>query len=167
MSLHIPSDVSNIILEYYAQIRDMKWIPFIDPKTGKLKWKVNKYSTKYDTLNKLLNHKKDNLPDDVSFDIDVVRNGETIDICNAIGTSICLKIEHYVNDYQMIIPISKLYIDFIDEHGFKNSLFCSIFGRSTLRRFNYDVFQDGNIHSILIDFRKFSSNAYSLIVEKY
>ena len=54
MSLHIPSDVANIILEYYAQMRDMKWAPFIEPKTGKLKWKTNKYSAKYDNINKLL-----------------------------------------------------------------------------------------------------------------
>jgi hypothetical protein len=167
MSLDIPSDVANIILEYYAQMRDMKWAPFIEPKTGKLKWKVNKYSAKYDNINKLLKHRKDNLPHGISFDIDIVRNGETIDTYNTIGTSICLKIEHYINDYQVIIPISKLYIDFIDEFGFKHSLFCSIFGRSTLRRFDYDVYQDGNIHSTLLDIHIFNKNSYSLVIEKY
>ncbi len=167
MSLHIPSDISNIILEYYAQIRDMKWTPFIDGKTGKLKWKMNKYSAKYDTLNKLLKHKKDNLPDDVSFDIDVVRNGETIDAYNTIGTCICLKTRHYVNIYQMIISSSKLYIEFTDVFNFKYSLVCSITGRSTLRKFDYDVYQDGTIHSTLIGFRKFGNDAYSLVIEKY
>jgi hypothetical protein len=114
-----------------------------------------------------MKHKKNNLPDVVSFDIDVVRNGEIIDTYNAIGTSICLKIIHFVNIYQVIIPISKLYIEFTDEFGFKHSLFCSIFGRSSLRRFDFDVYQDGNIHSTLIDFRKVSSNAYSLVIEKF
>ena len=56
MSLHIPSDVANIIFEYYAQMRDLKWTPFIEPKTGKLKWKANKYSAKYDNMNKLLEY---------------------------------------------------------------------------------------------------------------
>jgi hypothetical protein len=167
MSLHIQTDVVNIILEYYAQMRDMKWAPFIEPKTGKLKWKVNKYSAKYDNMNKMLKHKKDNLPDDISFDIDIVRNDEIIDTYNTIGTSICLKIKHCVNNYQTIIPMSKLYIEFINDLGFKHSLFCSIAEGSTLRRFDYDVYQDGIIHSTLIDFTKFSSNGYSLVIEKY
>jgi len=38
MSLHIPSDITNIIFDYYAQLKDLKWTPFIDGKTGKLNW---------------------------------------------------------------------------------------------------------------------------------
>jgi hypothetical protein len=165
MSFYIPSDITNIIFDYYAQLKDLKWKPFIDGKTGKLKWKINKYSAKYDTLNKLMKHKKDNLPDDVSFDIDVLRDdGERIYTYNAIGTSIYLKTEYYVNCFKASIPVSNLYIQFTDDFGFKHSLFCSICGRSSLRRFDFDVYQDGTIHSILIDIIRVNINAYSLVI---
>ena len=168
MTIYIPADISNIILDYYSQLRDMKWRPFIDVQTGKLKWKVNRYSAKYDNIHKLLKHRKDNLYHDILLDISQVNNvGETNNAYQTIGSFICLKIEHYANNYQMIVPISKFYIEFINDHGFKHSLFCSIAGRSTLRRFDYDVYQDGIIHSTLIDFTKFSSNGYSLVIEKY
>jgi hypothetical protein len=171
MSLHIPSDVSNIILEYYAQLQDLQWTPFIEPKTGKLKWKANKYSTKYNNMNKLLKHRKDNLCHDISIDVDIVRNGFTTDRYRKLGTCIYLKtkynVESFVDNYQIIIPKSCLYIEYVDQDNFKHSLFCSIFGRSTLRRFDYDIYQDGNIHSILLDFRKFDNSTYSLVIEKY
>jgi hypothetical protein len=167
MSLHIPADIVNIIFEYYAQIRDMKWLPFIDVKTGKLKWKVNKYSAKYDNINKLLKYRKDNLMHNISIDVNIMRYDEQVDTYNTQGTCACLNIEYYANDYQVIIPISKLYIEYFDEDKFKHSLFCSIFGRSTLRRFDYDVYQDGNNHSTLIDISKFSNNCYALTLEKY
>jgi hypothetical protein len=167
MSLHIPSDISNIILEYYAQLKDLKWVPFVEPKTGKLKWKVNKYSAKYDNINKLLEFRKNNLLKDISFDIDIVRNGETIDRYNTIGTCIYLKKIHFVNKHKAIVLITQLYIEYIDEDNFKHSLFCSIYGRSILCRFDYDVYQDGNIHSTLIDFYIFNKNAYSLVIQKY
>lgn len=167
MSLHIPSDVSNIIFEYYAQIRDMKWIPFIDPKTGKLKWKVNKYSAKYNNMNKLLEFRKDNPLNDINIDIDIVRSGELLEGYNALGTCIYLKKIHFVNKYQVILLITQLYIEYVDEDNFKHSLFCSKFGRSTLRRFDYDVYQDGNIHGTLLDIHIFDKNAYSLVIEKY
>ena len=54
--MSLPTDVINIILDYYSQLRerDMKWMPFIDTTTGKLKWKVNKNSTKYDNIKQTL-----------------------------------------------------------------------------------------------------------------
>ncbi len=166
MALYIPSDVTNIIFEYYAQLQNMKWIPFIDVKSGKLQWKVNTYSAKYNNINKLLKHRKQNLPNDIIIDISVVMGGETIDMYNRLGKCICLKKEQYINKYQMIIPISKLYIEYTDENSIY-SIFCLIFGRSTLRRFDYEIYQDGNIHSNLLDIRKFGYNAYSIIIEKY
>lgn len=56
--MSLPTDVINIILEYYSQLRekDMKWTPFIETTTGKLKWKVNKHSTKYDNIKQTLRH---------------------------------------------------------------------------------------------------------------
>jgi hypothetical protein len=167
MSLHIPADVSNIILEYYAEMRDMKWVPFVDPKTGKLKWKINKYSSKYDNMNKLLEFRKDNPLDDINIDVDILRSGELLEDYNAQGTCICLKKIHFVNKYQVILLITQLYIEYVDEDNFKHSLFCSIFGRSTLRRFDYDIYQDGNIHSTLLDIHRFNKNSYSLVIEKY
>jgi hypothetical protein len=166
MALYIPSDIANIIFEYYAQMRDMKWIPFIDIQSGKLKWKINIYSAKYNNINNLLKHKKQNLPNDIIIDISVLMGGETIDIYNRLGKCICLKKEQYADKYQMIIPISKLYIEYTDENSIY-SIFCLIFGRSTLRRFDYEIYQDGNIHSSLIDIHKFGYNAYSIIIEKY
>jgi hypothetical protein len=166
MSLHIPADVSNIIFEYYAQIQDMKWVPLIDIKTGKLKWKVNSHSAKYDNITKLLKHKKDNLQCNILIEVCVVNNDiEINNYYDTTGTYICLKKEHYVNNYEMIIPIYKLYIEFINEYGIKHSVFCSTL--RSLRRPNYDVYQDGNIHSILIDFCEYNKNCYSLAIEKY
>jgi len=49
----LPSDVTNIILEYYSQLNNMKWQPFIETSSGKLKWKVNKYSIKYRNINRI------------------------------------------------------------------------------------------------------------------
>jgi hypothetical protein len=171
MSLHIPSDVANIIFEYYAQLRDMKWVPFIDGKTGKLKWNVNKYSAKYDNMNKLLKHRKDNLCDNVNIDVEIIMRGETIDFISTIGTSICLKttykVENFVDNYQVIITKYDLYIEYYDSNNFKYSIFCSKFGRSTLRRHDFDIYQDGNIHSNLLDIHIFGKNTYSLVIEKY
>jgi hypothetical protein len=167
MSLHIPADISNIIFEYYAQLQDLQWTPFIDPKTGKLKWKVNKYSAKYDNMNKLLEFRKDNLRHDIDIHINIMRAGELLEDYNALGTRTYLKKIHFANKYKVILLITQLYIEYVDEDNFKHSLFCSIYGRSSLRRFDYDVYQDGNIHSSLIDFRKFDNSNYSLVIEKY
>jgi len=168
MTTYIPSDVSNHILMYYAQIRNMKWVPFIDIKSGKLIWKVNKYSTKYDNINKILKHRKDNVRHDISIDINIMINGEIIGFYNKIGTCICVKIQkkNFVNQYQ-IIPITHLYMEYNDENNFKYSIFFSIFGRSTLIRFDYNVYQDSNIYSTLIDISKISKTSYSIFLEKY
>ncbi len=171
MSLYIPADVSNIIFKYYAQLRDMKWTPFIDKKNGKLKWKVNEYSAKYDNINKLLKHRKDNLCDNVNIDVEIRMRGEIIDFISTFGTCICLKttykVEHYVDNYQIIITKSDLYIEYYDSNNFKYSIFCSKFGRSTLRRYEFDIYQDGNIHSNLLDIYIINKNNYSLVIEKY
>lgn len=168
MSLYIPSEVANIIFEYYAQIRDLKWTPSIDIKTGKLKWKTNKYSAKYDNMNKLMKHRNDNIYKDISLSIHQIRGHATINYYNTFGTIIYLKKTHYVNRYQIIVAKSTIYVEFIDEHGFKNSFFYST--ELSLRKSQYDVYQDGNIHSILYDFDKCSElfdNEYSLVIEKY
>lgn len=174
--MSLPTDVINIILDYYSQLResDMKWTPFIETTTGKLKWKVNKNSTKYDNIHKLLTHRKDHIRHDISIDINIVANSVTLDSYNTIGTCIVLQIEYIEHNYQfiehnyqMIVPKTYLYIEYFDINKFKYSTFYSIFGRSTLRRFDYDVYQDNNIHSMLIDIHKFGNNYYSLVLEKY
>ena len=48
--MSLPTDVINIILDYYSQLRES------ETTTGKLKWKVNKNSTKYDNIKQTLNH---------------------------------------------------------------------------------------------------------------
>lgn len=46
-AIHIPHEITNLIFDYYAQLTDMRWRPFIDCNTGKLKWRINKHSTKF------------------------------------------------------------------------------------------------------------------------
>ncbi len=166
MSIYIPADVTNLIFEYYAQMRDMEWTPFIDVKTGKLIWKVNKYSAKYDNMNKLLKHRKDNLRHDISINVSLVYNIETISLYNTTGSCIVLRTYNYVNKYQRIIPITHLYTEFVDNNNCKYSIFYSIFGRSTLPRFDYHIHQDNNIHSSLIDISKLGKTSYSFTLVK-
>jgi hypothetical protein len=164
MTLYIPSDVANIILEYYAQIRGMKWVPFIEPKTGKLKWKTNKYSAKYDNMNKLLKHKKDNLRLDKNIEIIMVENYQTIDRFNTTGTSICLKTDYYMN--KEYYPIHKFYIEYVDESNVKYSTFCSSSAIGPVYKLDYNVYQDSNMHSTLINILSLDMNSLSLILEK-
>lgn len=164
MTLHIPSDVANIILEYYAQIRGMKWAPFIEPKTGKLKWKTNKYSAKYDNMNKLLKHKKDNLRLDKNIEIVIVQHNQLIYRFNTIGTSICLKKDYYMNS--ILYPIHHLYIECVDESNVKYSTFCSTSRTGPIYKLDYNVYSDSNIHSTLISILSFDMNSLSLILEK-
>jgi hypothetical protein len=164
MSLHIPSDVANIIFEYYAQIRDLKWVPFIEPKTGKLKWKMNKYSAKYDDMNKLLKHRKDNLRNDKNIEIILVQNYQTIDRFNTTGTSICLKTDYYMGiEYY---PIHKFYIEYVDEYNVKYSIFCSSSTIGAIYKLDYTVYRDSIIHSTLINMLSLDMNSLSLILEK-
>jgi hypothetical protein len=150
----------------------MKWVPFIDVKNGKLKWKVNKHSAKYDNMNKLLNHRKDNPSHDISIGVFQMKDRETIDYYNTIGTIIYLKKTHFVNRYQMIVYRSTRYFEFIDNYGFKNSFFCSM-GLLSLCKKDYDVYQDGLIHSILCNMECYEesyenyNNTYRICIEKY
>jgi hypothetical protein len=165
MSLYIPANVTNIILEYYAQINDLCWDPFVDVKTGETKRRVNKYSTKYDNINKLLEHRQKNLVHNITIDVEIMRYGEIIDSYNTIGTRICLKIED-ISDYRNNIKIIDSYIEFIDKYNNKYSVFYSAIGRLALRN-KYDIYEDGNIYGILIDYGNFDKTHYSLILEKF
>jgi hypothetical protein len=164
MSLHIPSDVANIILEYYAQLRDMKWTPFIEPKTGKLKWKTNKYSAKYDNMNNLLKHRKDNLRLDKNIEIVVVQNYQTIDRYNTTGTSICLKTDYYMD--KEYYPIYHSYIEYVDESNVKYSTLCLSSPIEPTFKLHYDVYKDSNIDSTLINILLLDMDSLSLILEK-
>ncbi len=165
MSLYIPSNVINIIFEYYAQLNDLRWAPFVDVKTGATKRRVNKYSTKYDNINKLLEHRQKNLVHNINIDVDIMGYGEIIDSYNTIGTRICLKIEH-ISDYRTMIPILDSYIEFIDKYNNKYSVFYSTIGRLALRN-KYDIYEDGNIYGILIDYSNFDKTHYSITLEKF
>ena len=164
MSLHIPSDVANIIFEYYAQMRDIKWVPFIEPKSGKLKWKMNKYSAKYDNMNKLLMYRKDNLRLDKNIEIILVQNYHTTDRFNTTGTSICLKTDYYMN--KEYYPIHQLYIECVDESNVKYSTFCSTSRIGPTYKLDYNVYTDSNIHSMLTSILSLDTNSLSLILEK-
>jgi len=165
MTLYIPANITNIIFEYYAQMNDHRWATFIGVKTGENKRRVNKYSTKYDNINKLLEHKQKNLVHNINIDVDIMRYGEIINSYNTIGTCICLKTDNII-DRKIIVPISYMYIEFIDENNYKYNCFYSISRRCALRN-RYHIYQDGNIHSILIDYGNFDKTHYSITLEKY
>lgn len=169
MTLYIPDDIVNIIFEYYAQMHDLRWAPFIDVKTGKTKKRVNKYSTKYNNINKLLEHRSKNLVHAINIDVDITRYGETIDSYSTIGTSICLKSKYLNNSRFQSLT---LYVEFIDKYNFKNyafysiTLFTLIPGISMIDRVEYYNYQDGNIHST-INCEIFDKTHYSLVLEKF
>jgi hypothetical protein len=165
MSLNIPSNVINIIFEYYAQMNDLQWAPFVDLKTGETKNRVNKYSTKYDDINKLLEHRKKNLVNNIKITVEIMHYGEIIDRYYAKGTCICLKIED-ISDYRNNIKIFDSYIEFIDKYNNKYCVFYSTIGRCVLRN-KYDIYQDGNIHSTLINYENFDNKHYLLTLEKF
>lgn len=168
MSTYIPSEITNIILEYYAQLNNLKWQPFIDQKTGKLKWKVNKYSLTYENINKLLEHKKNNLVSNISIDVSLEMGGETINFYDTIGTCISLKHEYFPSTKYKYIPRSILYISFPDDYGFKNYIFCSVVGKSTLLgRMYHDIYQDDNNYGIITYLSSFNSTTYSIVIEKW
>jgi hypothetical protein len=157
MSLHIPSNVTNIIFEYYAQMNDLQWAPFVDVKTGEIKNRVNKYSTKYDNINKLLEHRKKNLVDNIKIDVAIMSYDEIIDRYHTTGTCICLKIEH-ISDYKNMISILDLYLEFIDKYNNKCYVFYSVIGKHSIR--NYDIYQYGNKHGNLIEYVNFAKKHY-------
>lgn len=169
--MSLPSDVLNLILEYYSQMRDMKWTPFIDDKSGKLAWKVNKYSAKYDNIDKLLKFRKNNLKCDVLLDIELIHNRNEIDWYESIiGTIIYLKTVYHVNKYQMIEPTSYIYIEYYVEDC-KHSIFCPLGYNITnlwYKKTHYDdVYQDTNIYAFVNEFRRLGTHAYQLTIEKY
>jgi len=166
MSFYLPTDVVNIIFQYYSQLNDTKWSPFIDIKTGDLKRTVNKYSAKYDNINKILQHKQKSPINNISVDIDVTQNGEIINSYNTTGTSVFVATRYIVTYYQLIIPILYFYIEFKDEHGFNCTVFCPK-NTAYCEKFKFDVYQDGAIHSKLIDIHTFSKTTYSVALEKY
>ena len=165
MTLYIPANVTNNIFKYYSQMNDLRWAPFVDIKTGETKRRVNKYSTKYDNINKLLEHRQKNLVHNIIINVEIMHYGEIIDSYNTTGTYICLKIEHS-SDYINNIQILDSYIEFIDKYNNKYSVFYSTIGRLALRN-KYDIYQDGNLHSTLIDYGNFDKKHYLLTLEKF
>lgn len=73
--MFIPSDIVNIILEYYAELRGLKWCPMVNAKTGKLSWKVNKYSSNYSNICRTLEFKTNNQIKEVSINCVITETG--------------------------------------------------------------------------------------------
>lgn len=162
MTLYIPANITNIIFEYYAQMNDHRWATFIDVKTGENKRRVNKYSTKYDNINRLLKDRISNLVDIININVSVVSNNEIIDNYNTIGTSITM----YREFIDIYCTPRLTYMEFIDEYNFKYYVFCSpVFASS--RSNKYDIYQDGNIYSSLINIRYINKNSCLLVMEKF
>ncbi len=176
MTKYIPPDIVNIILEYYSHLRDMKWKPFIDAKTGKFIWKVNKYSAKYGIINKLLNYREKQLrcylSYDIQLDIELIHNRNEIDMYDSItGTIIYLNTIYDVNKYQMIIPMSYIYIEYCIEDS-KYSIFSLLRNNVTNLWYkktnsNNVVYQDSNIYAEVKELRRLGTNTYQLTIEKY
>lgn len=87
MSLYIPADITNIIFEYLSHLKDMKWTPFIDSKTGKLKWKVNKFCSKNIALiyNNIISFNKYCLKEQIQLVIIIQNNDQIINQYMATG----------------------------------------------------------------------------------
>jgi len=85
----LPSDVTNIILDYYSQMNDMKWQPFIETSTGKLKWKVNKHSTKYKNIEKILTNQFITIKHGINYGFYI----------NVISSSDFKPMRDYMSDY--------------------------------------------------------------------
>ena len=83
MSYLIPYEVTNIILQYLSQLKNMKWIPFIDVKTGKVQWKINKYSFKYSNIKNILLYKNFNFI--INIEVIIRRENQIINTFNCCG----------------------------------------------------------------------------------
>jgi len=62
MNIQIPYPIINKIFEYISGLNNRKWNPLLDPTTGKLKWKLNKYNLSTKKINDLLKFKLENPP---------------------------------------------------------------------------------------------------------
>lgn len=163
----LPADVINIILEYYSQMRDMKWRPFIENKTGQLKWKVNKYSTNYHYLNNVLEYRKSNDKQIVNMYVELHNDFAVFDIYDTYGTIIPLKKEYIVNKWNVVTPKTTMYIEFTDEHNNKYNIMYAVFYRNTLFRLDYDIYVDNTIFGELFEFHNFGNNNITMSMYKY
>jgi len=161
----LPSDITNIILDYYSQLRDMKWRPFIDPSSGKLSWKVNQYSTQYDNIHKLLKHKKDHLRKIINIDVNMIFGHEEIDMYNVSGTCTCLSTKYVVTKNKLIFPLSYFYIEYEYDNS-RYTTFCSTIRSLEYYRY-YDVYQDNYLLCTLNELYKIDNSSYTLYLEKY
>jgi len=187
----LPSDILNIIFDYYSQLRDMNWTPFIDDKTGKLTWKVNKYSAKYDNIHKLLEYRKNNPRCDILLyvydnDIDiimgtvvylntfhvisVVKKGFEID--NPIMLQDVISSTKYNNyiEYTFRRLVSYIYIEYCIKDS-KYFLFCSLLNNSGILCFskinNYAVYQETNIYNKVTILERLNYNEYLLNIKNF
>ena len=166
MLQHIPGDVTNIILDYYSQLRDLKWVPFIDSKTGKLLWKVNKYSIKYEYMNKLLKNKTENHIGMIDIDIFIRSNNPLINQYSTIGSVIPLKTEYYVNKWNVIKRTTILYFEFIDDDNCVNYTFCRVLGNSSLCDMDFYVYVGGRLFGSLEFIHMPEFKVYGLYIDK-
>jgi hypothetical protein len=168
MSIHIPSDIANIILEYYAQMRDMKWTPCIDTKTGKLKWKVNKYSNKYFHNNRVLKYRKNNPRYDINIILYIIRNAAYMGEYRTMGTCIYLQTVYHYQRNDVVVPVHELYIEFYDENNVKCSVFCSITENKLLFKGTRRIYiGDDTKFGILRHLAKRDEHNYSIYLDKY
>ena len=163
--MSLPSDITNMILDYYSQLRDMKWVHFIDPSSGKLSWKVNKYSTQYDNINKMLKHRKDHLREEINIDVDMIFSREEIDMYNVSGTCICLSTKYVITNHKLIFPLSYFYIEYEYDNS-RYTTFCSTIRILKFYR-HYDVYQDNYLFCSLNKLYKIDKSSYILYLEKY
>lgn len=167
MSLYIPADVINIIFEYYAEIRDLKWCPFIDAKTGKLIWKVNKYSTNYNYVNNVIQYRQSNEKQDMNIYVELHNDFAMVDMYETYGTLILLKKEYIVNKWNVVTPKTTMYLEFTDEHNNTYNIMYAVFYKSTLFRLDYDIYTDNTIFGELFEYHDFQENNITVSMYKY
>jgi hypothetical protein len=113
-TLNFPSDIKNIILDYWSQLNNRKWSPFIESKNEKLIWKVNKYSSKYKNINCMLIYKKHNPIKNIYVDVHMLNGIEISDrIYGTLGTILPLKRVYIVNKWDIIVSCDAYYMQFI------------------------------------------------------
>jgi hypothetical protein len=143
MSLLLPTDVTNIILDYLSDLRNMGWIPFIDNKTEKLIWKVNKRSSKYKNINEMLKYRISNKLLCIDFIIRILRENQTLEVITLNGYRIKIadkKVNKYINIKYFYIQITN------NDLSIYNLYLKNVYRGNVLHHELYfDIYQDNNI----------------------
>ena len=178
MSLNLPTDITNIIFDYVAQLKNLKWIPYVDKKSGKLRWKYSKYK-KYVCddfyIIKICNEfPKINIciEDILYLKTTKLFIKKPIDLTVIIYRFNQLINEYFINGYLVKFRMvdstpfcerykSDYYFEFTDENGNNLYLYRKIGSPG-------DVYMDNTLYGELLDFRSDSLYNFGIIrIDKF